>query len=129
MKILHKNTGKVLYEVEGDTLRAAYLRGADLRGANLEGANLEDANLREADLRGAYLRDANLRGTYLEGAKIITFQAGKHVAVYFEGNLQIGCEYHTLEHWLTDFEKIGNHNDYTESEIKQYGAFIRSIIV
>jgi hypothetical protein len=81
MKIEIKSwwTGKVLLEVEADSIRAAMeiavgkkanLRDADLRDADLGGANLRDANLRDANLRGADLRDADLRGADLGDADL-----------------------------------------------------------
>jgi len=82
MKITHRGTDAVLFELEAGTIRqcveaavsaranleGAYLVGAYLRGANLGGANLRGANLEGANLRGAYLVGANLGGAYLRGA-------------------------------------------------------------
>ncbi len=93
-QILHRETGEVLFEAEGLTIREtlfeAYrkkvelhstdLRGADLRGADLSGLNLSEAfllaadlheaDLHEADLSKAILRVANLRGADLRGANL-----------------------------------------------------------
>ena len=52
MKI-HNENGKLLAEIEGNTLVNADLRGLDLRGANLEHADLTRADLRGANLGGA----------------------------------------------------------------------------
>ena len=38
MQIRNRFTGKIIFEVEGDTLVGANLSGADLFGADLEGA-------------------------------------------------------------------------------------------
>jgi len=72
--------GKVLKEIEGDTLIGAYLRRADLRGAdfhganlfeaNFCGANLFEANFYEANLRGANLYETNLRRVDFRGANL-----------------------------------------------------------
>ena len=115
-------------DLSGADLRDANLIGANLEGVDLRGANLRGANLRGVDLRGAYLIDANLIGAYLYNTDIITFQFGKHLAIYFEGNLQIGCEYHSLEHWVNNFEQIGKDSYYNDKEIKQYGNFIKGLI-
>ena len=48
MQIRNRFTGKILFEVEGDTLV-----GANLSGADLSGADLSEADLFEADLEGA----------------------------------------------------------------------------
>ena len=62
MQIIHRITGKVLFEDKNcaslpELLRSAYLQGANLRGANLRGANLRGAHMQDADLQ-----DADLRG-------------------------------------------------------------------
>jgi len=152
--ITNRWSGKVLLEKNIDSLEGAYLRGADLEGAYLEGANLrgaylEGANLRGADLRGAYLRGAYLRGAYLrgadlegadlegadfrganlEGAKLdgcyLTIQGSQHCLIYYNGLLQIGCEIHSLDKWLASYEIIGNDNEYTESQIKEYYNYMK----
>ena len=74
MKILSL-TGKLLLDVQSETLRGANLSGANLSGANLRDANLSGADLRGAnlswaDLRGANLSDANLSGANLRGANL-----------------------------------------------------------
>jgi hypothetical protein len=71
IEIKHRFTDKVLYTVDGDTLRGADLRGAYLTGADLTGAYLRGAGLRGADLAGADLRGANLEDADLRGASLI----------------------------------------------------------
>ena len=85
MKIKHKFTGAVLFEIEvpekqsGAGLRYALekatetktnLNGADLTGANLTSSNLSGANLTDADLNDADLTDANLNRANLTGANL-----------------------------------------------------------
>jgi uncharacterized protein YjbI with pentapeptide repeats len=108
-------------------LRGAYLRGADLRGASLSGANLRDADLGGANLSGANLRGANLRDAYLFNTTIITFQLGRHLGFYHEGNVQIGCEYHTLDHWLENVESIGDDNFYRAKDIAKYTIQLKAL--
>ena len=136
----------------GADLRGADLRGANLYGANLYGANLSDADLRganlsDADLRGAYLGGADLRGADLRGANLssadlrginlsntctFTFTLGAHFGFahfgeqYEDGSyVKIGCEGHSLEHWLENYEEIGKSNGYTDKQIKDYGDFLK----
>jgi len=68
--ILHRKSGRVVLQVDADTLERANLSGeylihADLQGANLRRAMLLFANLSGADLSGACLRSADLRGANL----------------------------------------------------------------
>ena len=111
-------------------LWGANLWGANLRDANLWGANLRDANLRGADLRGADLRGADFRGADLRGAvgKFAVGKFGRHQGVAVGGYISIGCERHTFDHWLKNFEKIGESNDYSEQEIAMYGQWIKMAV-
>ena len=81
IKIKHKWTGKVLFELEKEknslkiTLEAgvkanANLRNANLRNANLRNADLWNANLWNANLRNANLSDADLRNADLRNANL-----------------------------------------------------------
>lgn len=74
IEIKHKTTGKVLFEVNADTLKGANLTDADLRGAHLVGANLTDAKLKGANLTDANLRWANLSGADLAEANGISIE-------------------------------------------------------
>lgn len=123
--------------LEGADLRGANLEGAYLWGAYLEDADLEDADLRDADLRGANLvganlrganlRGADLRGAYLSDTSIYTFQLGKHFGFYHQGNVQIGCEYHSLEYWIEHCRDIGIKHNYSNTEIKIYEIILKGL--
>ncbi|MGL5936162.1 MAG: pentapeptide repeat-containing protein [Cetobacterium sp.] len=90
IKILHRQTGAVLREVDAGTLAGANLAGAYLAGANLAdayladaylaGADLADAYLAGADLAGADLAGANLAGAYLAGANLAGATVGGHAS-------------------------------------------------
>ena len=133
----------------GADLRFANLRGAnlvhaDLRDANLEVADLEGVDLTGVDLSGADLRGADLRGTNLTGANlegtnltdadledtgVYFFIGPKHKAVYNskDDKLFIGCQVHSLEHWLKNYVAIGKEHGYTDKEIEEYGNWIKSL--
>ena len=117
-------------DLRGANLRDANLRDADLWGANLRDADLWGANLRGASLRGANLRDADLRDADLWGAvgKFAVGKFGRHQGVAVGGYISIGCERHTFDHWLKNFEKIGESNDYSEQEIAMYGQWIKMAV-
>ena len=117
----------------------------NLSGANLSGADLSRANLSEADLSGADLYKANLSGANLSGANlsganlfrtnlfrakgITIFQHEQHLAVAFDNNkyIAIGCKSYKTVNWVKNFEKIGEDEYYTNSQIKMYGQFINMI--
>jgi hypothetical protein len=133
----------------GANLRGANLRGANLEGANLEvanleganliGANLEGANLRVANLEGANLRVANLEGANLEGANlrvakgiklpIINITGSMHSVFYMDDKIKIGCEEHSIDYWLENYESIGEDHEYTDEQIKEYKVYIDAIAI
>jgi hypothetical protein len=124
-------------DLSGANLSDAYLWGADLRDANLRGANLSDANLYDANLYGADLSGADLSDAYLIGVDlrrakgILSFTLGQHFGFSYQHDgviyVQIGCECHTLEHWLTNYEQIGIKNGYSNKEINRYKRFMKAI--
>ena len=86
------------------------LQGADLEGANLRGANLSRANLYGADLIGADLTGANLEGANLEGANLLGHGLNDYIKFaqfekwsvgYSAEYLQIGCEHHKIDFWMS----------------------------
>lgn len=105
----------------------ANLQGANLRDANLWGANLRDANLQGANLQGANLEDANFNGTCLQDKVIVQFSFdNRHQAILIGDELSIGCEKHSLDHWLEHYESIGKSSQYTDAEIRAYGILIKA---
>lgn len=110
-------------------LSEANLSRADLREADLIGANLIGANLIEADLSSAYLSEANLSHT-----EVFTFTLGQHFGFahfgeqYESGSyVKIGCEGHSLDYWLENFEAIGAKHGYTKSQISNYGKMLNML--
>jgi hypothetical protein len=43
------------------------------------------------------------------------------------GEIQIGCEKHTVEHWIENYKTIGKENDYTGKQIKEYFGYINMV--
>jgi hypothetical protein len=70
IEIRHKNFGRVLMRVEGDSLQSQDLQGADLVGADLAGVDLRYSDLRGASLDSAELTGADLRGVRLWSASL-----------------------------------------------------------
>ena len=113
-------------DLSNANLKGAYLKGAILSGANLRYANLSNADLINADLSGANLRyanlsnailsyvdlsDANLKNANLNdvvlegcvgnGREIQSIQTPKYLINITKDYIQIGCERHTIEAWLS----------------------------
>lgn len=111
----------------GDSAAKSDLRSANLRGANLREANLDGANLSGANLRETNLRETNLDGANLSGAvgPFTTGSFGSHTGVAAGGYIVIGCQRHTYDWWLAEYESIGRKNEYSDDEIADYGAWIR----
>ncbi|MCA2968701.1 MAG: pentapeptide repeat-containing protein [Acidobacteriaceae bacterium] len=124
--------------LSGANLSEANLRWADLRGANLSEANLSEANLRWANLRWANLSEANLSGANLRGANlseagllarqyVCQIHASRHAIVAIDDDVRIGCRRRPLAEWLETFEAVGRVNKYTETEIAEYGIWLKAI--
>jgi hypothetical protein len=118
-------------DLRGADLRDASLYGADLRGASLYGADLRDASLYGADLYGADLRGADLRGAKFKIAEQeltvndtqsnFTILVGSRDYGYrVDGFLKIGCQEHTIEHWLENVRAIAEKHHYTPTQIDEY---------
>jgi hypothetical protein len=111
-------------------LREADLRLANLRGADLIGANLSGADLREADLSGADLSMADLIGAkfHIAGQDVVVrtpqdvtrVVGSRHDGIRVRGLLKIGCQEHTLEHWLQHVEAIAREAGYNDAEVLEY---------
>lgn len=142
-KWLNGEAGGVRADFAGASLIGADLEGVDLYSvnfckANLKGANLRRANLTGADLTGAYLERTNLSGATLEGANLANtiydgvefkqYQYQRQVAFFDSYTLRIGCETHTLEYWLNNYEDIGKKYGYTAEQIEKYGEFIKGLV-
>ena len=119
----------------GADLSEANLSEADLSEANLSEANLSEADLSEADLSEANLSRANLSEANLYGAdlsgvygilNILSIYGSKHPVCYYIGKIKIGCEYHTVQEWIDNFESesFGKNNQYTPEQIKEYKGHI-----
>jgi len=133
----------------GANLRCANLHGVDLRGADLREANLSETNLNWADLRGAHLRfadlsetdltgadlagadltGAHLREAYLSGAKqrIVRIVGTQHEITAIDSDVWIGCARMPISRWLSDGRVIAKKNNYTETEIAEYFAYLELI--
>lgn len=96
------------------------LNRADLRGANLCGVDLRGVDLSDADLSGATLSGAT--GPFTAGS------FGRHTAIAAGGYISIGCERHTYDEWLSQYEGIGRENGYSREEIADYGAWIKQAV-
>lgn len=105
------------------SLTDASLVGAVLNGSDLRGADLSRADLSRADLRGADLTRADLTGA--TGDNFCTANFGNHSAVAAGGYISIGCERHTYDYWLANYEEIGRKHGYALEKIELYGAWIR----
>ena len=122
IKIHNRYNGKLIKELDIETLSGADLSGANLRYANLRGADLSGANLRYANLSGANLRDANLSGADLSGANLRGLKIQKtavftglykYIAmpIITQDNkhyIRLGCYTRLVSDWQNDFWNNSN---------------------
>ncbi|MHA1342348.1 MAG: pentapeptide repeat-containing protein [Promethearchaeota archaeon] len=116
-------------DLRGANLRNAILTDANLIGANLTGVDLEGANLEGANLRYANLERANLTGADLEGAnlkyKLLRIDGSVNYFQGYNGEVRIGCEFHSLEFWFKNYKEIGKENKYTDKQIVEYLGYLK----
>ena len=59
----------------------------------------------------------------------LAIQGTRHLATNGEpGKIQIGCEVYTFAAWKRHFKEIGKVQEYTPTQIKEYGKIIEFII-
>src|SRR5271157_5888960 len=87
-------------------------------------ADLSCADLSSADLSWANLSCANLSGAYGIILPIISICGSMHLFTYIEGDITIGCEFHSLEYWKIMYDFIGKENEYTDAQIAEYHKYI-----
>ena len=92
-------------------------------------ANLSGASLFGADLSGAYLSGANLSGADLRIAVMDTpvyqFYLGKYNAVATKDYLRVGCEVHSWDEWLTNYNQYGVSAGFSDKEIQDHSRVIK----
>jgi len=112
----------------GADLSRANLCGANLCVADLSRANLSRANLSRADLSRANLSRADLSRAIGLKFKPIQIQGSRHWIIRTTNNrVAIGCHEYTITQWLKTFRKIGADNNYSSSEIEEYGIYLKCI--
>ena len=98
----------------------ADLSGADLSRASLPGADLSGADLHGADLSGARFLIAD-QELIIDSQKDFTKITGsRHQGYRVKGYLKIGCQEHTIEHWLEHIVQIAKDAGYTEEQVEEY---------
>jgi hypothetical protein len=121
--ILNRWTGAVVFHSEtaatrGEAAEEAVRSRADLSGADLSGAYLSRADLSGADLSGADLSDLKILQVAGSRDFIVALSAPEGVEV------RVGCQHHSLTHWLEHYKAIGRANGYGDDEIAEYGLHL-----
>ena len=93
---------------------------ANLSRADLYGASLPGADLHGADLSGARFLIAD-QELIIDSQKDFTKITGsRHQGYRVKGYLKIGCQEHTIEHWLEHIVQIAKDAGYTEEQVEEY---------
>jgi hypothetical protein len=108
------------------SLPNANLFRADLSNADLYKANLSFANLYKANLYRANLSVSNTQHT----KGILSFTGEKYTLVYYryedQYRVKIGCIDHSIQHWLDNYQYIGETNGFNEDEMELYLTMIKT---
>ena len=55
----------------------------------------------------------------------LCIHASRHTITYWGCDaIQIGCKQYTISKWLSNYEKIGRSNNYSDKEIEEYWMYI-----
>ena len=90
----------------------------------------EKSLLVKGEIRGGEIWGGVIWGGVIE-VSLLQIQGTRHFCYASptkdgkEIHLGIGCEFHSIKEWLNSFGSIGNANDYSESEIEEYGEYIK----
>jgi hypothetical protein len=78
------------------------------------GGEFHDGEFRGGVFRGGVFRKSTL---FIQGTRYSISYCGKLV-------LKIGCEIHTIQEWLKNYEDIGSKNNFSKLEIEEYKLYI-----
>lgn len=61
----------------------------------------------------------------VENVQLVSITGTQHGVHWRDGeHIAIGCEVHTLEHWLENYAEIGKNNGYSDDQIEEYKRYI-----
>lgn len=94
IKIKNRYSGAVIKEVTS-------LRDSDLSCSDLSCSDLRGSNLRASNLSNSDLSNSDLRGSIGNGKEVKSLQIGTYMVSYHKDILNIGCQSHTLDRWIS----------------------------
>ena len=71
------------------------------------------------------LRDIPVIPEYVEVKNLVIEGSRDKVTLTKNGLLSIGCQDHTIAHWMERYKQIGQDEDYSEEEIEEYYRYIQ----
>ena len=77
---------------------------------------------------GCKLGDSCKLGNDCKVKHTLCIHASRHTITYWGCDaIQIGCKQYTISKWLSNYEKIGRSNNYSDKEIEEYWMYIDMI--
>ena len=114
------------HDLTGGDLTGSSLKGANLKNCTLKSMSLSGVDLKDADISGANFHGCDFRGAGLNGVPLMRFQYQRDEAHYqFDGMIRVACEYYSVDHWVENYQAIGEANQYTDEQIEMYGEFFK----
>jgi hypothetical protein len=71
--------------------------------------------------------DARVYGNIVLTAPMLMFHLERHAICVYDNLVAVGCELHTIDYWLNNYEQIGKKNNYSIEDIEVYGDLLRFI--
>ena len=98
----------------GEIWGGAVIRGGVIRGGEIRGGVIFGGVIWGGEIWGGEWKESPLQ-----------IQGTKHFFnICSKTEIRIGCKTFTFEFWKENFSQIGKDQNYTESEIKEYGLYI-----
>ena len=69
--------------------------------------------------------NSSVYDSIVENVQLVSITGTQHGVHWRDGeHIAIGCEVHTLEHWLENYAEIGKNNGYSDDQIEEYKRYI-----
>ena len=120
--------------IRGGEIRGGVIFGGVIFGGVIWGGEIWGGEIWGGEIRGGVIRGGVIFGGVIWGGEIwggewkespLQIQGTKHFFnICSKTEIRIGCKTFTFEFWKENFSQIGKDQNYTESEIKEYGLYI-----
>jgi hypothetical protein len=121
-------------EMHGGEMHGGVMCGGEMHGGVMHGGEMHGGVMWGGVMRGGVMCGGEMHGGVMHGGEIkvsmLQIQGTRHfcyASPTVTGEsiwLGIGCEFHSIEWWLENFESVGKSKGYTTEQIAEYKLYI-----